>query len=103
MDLRERAPEHGEVLAEDAHQSPVDRAGPGHDPVTEVSLFLEPEIVRPVFGEHVHFLEAPFIEQDRKALTGRELPLLVLILDTLFTAAQHGQLAQRTKIVYGVL
>ena len=90
MRLRERAAEHGEVLAEDKDQPPVDGAVAGDHAVARNALRLHAEIGATVLHEHVVFLEGAFVEQHFKAFTRRQLAAPVLRLDALLPAAEAG-------------
>ncbi len=88
MHARERAAEHGEILAEDVDQPAVDRAMAGYHAVARNFLGLHAEVDRAMLDEHVVFLERPGIEQHVDALAGRQLALGVLRLDAALAAAQ---------------
>src|SRR5262249_36980540 len=88
MHARERAAEHGEILAEDVDQPAVDRAVAGHHAVTRHFLVLHAEIDRAMLDEHVVFFERAGIEQRIDALACRQLALGVLRLDAALAAAQ---------------
>jgi hypothetical protein len=47
-----------------------------------------------VFYEHPHFFEASFINEDVNSLSRGQFSLLVLIVDSLLTAAEKSCLAQ---------
>ena len=84
---RERAAEHGEVLAEDEDQAAVDRAVAGDHAVAGHLLLGHAEIAAAMLDEHVPFLEGAGIEQHLDALARGELALGVLGLDALLAAA----------------
>ena len=77
---RERAAEHGEILAEGEDQAAVHRAVAGDDAVARDLLLGHAEIVRAVLDEHVPFLEGAGIEQQLEPLARGELALGVLRL-----------------------
>ncbi len=102
VDLRERPAEDREVLAENTDKPPADRSCSGDDPVSQVLLLVKPKIARPVFGEHIHLLKAPLVEENRQALTGRELPLSVLVLNPFPAAAEQRLFAEPAQILDGI-
>jgi hypothetical protein len=87
MGFRQRAAEHGEVLAEDEDQPPVDGAVAGHDAVARHLLVLHAELAAAMLDEHVPFLEGIGIEQQLDALARRKTPLGVLGIDPALAAA----------------
>ena len=87
MRLRQRAAEHGEILAEDEHQPAVDGAIAGDDAVAGHLLLLHAEIVAAMLDEHVPFLEGIGVEQDFEPLARGQLALGVLRLDPALAAA----------------
>ena len=88
--LRERSAEHGEVLREHVHESPVDAAVARHHAVAQIALVGEPEIRRAMRHEAVELHEAARVEQHLEPLPRGHLALVVLGLDALFAAAQLG-------------
>ena len=84
---RQRAAEHGEVLAEDEDQPAVDRAVAGDHAVARDLLLLHAEIGAAMLDEHVPFLEGAGVEQQLDALAGGELALGVLGVDAALAAA----------------
>src|SRR5207247_4309527 len=78
---REAAAEDGEVLGEDEHEPPVDRAVARDDAVPRDLPLRHAEVGAAVGLEAVELDEAPRVEQLVQALAGRELPLGVLALD----------------------
>ena len=85
--LRERPAEDREVLAEDEHQPPVDRAVSGDDAVAEEELLVEPELRRAVGDERVQLDERARVQEEVQSLARRELAPRVLSLDADRTAA----------------
>ena len=51
--------------------------------------------------QHVELLEDSLVQQDREPLAGGELPLLVLVVDALLSAAEEGLLAQGAEVIAG--
>src|SRR5437763_2382685 len=88
--LRQRAAEHGEILREHIDQPPLDPPVPRHHAVAQVLLVGEPEVHRAVRHEAIELDEAARVEQRVQPLARRQLALLVLDLDALFTAAEQG-------------
>ena len=103
MHARQRAAEHGEILAEDVDQPAVDRALAGHHAVARDLLVLHAEIDRAVLDEHVVFLERAGIEQHVDALARRQLALGVLRLDAALAAAQARRRAAALKLFQHLL
>ena len=95
--------EDGKILAEDEDQPPVDSAEAGDDAVAGDGLLGHAEIGRPVFDEHVPFLERARIEQQLEALPGRQLALGVLGVDALLAAALAGTFALFLQLADDVL
>src|SRR6185312_5441587 len=85
--LRQRAPEHGEVLREDVHEPSRDASVARHHTVAVDALAVQPEIGRPVGDEAVELDERALVEQHVETLARRELALLVLCGQTLGAAA----------------
>src|SRR5262249_407130 len=69
--------EHGEVLAEHAPATPVDRAVPGDDGIAIGPVLLHVELVGPVAHERVELLEGAGVEQLLNPLPRGVLALLV--------------------------
>ena len=90
---RERAAEHGEILAEHEDQPAVDRAVAGDDAVARDLLLVHAEIVAAVLDEHVPFLEGAGVEQQLDPLARGQLALGVLGLDAPRAAAGAGRRA----------
>ena len=67
----QRPAEHGEVLAEHAHQPAVDRARAGDHAVAGDDLVLHPEIDAIMLDEHVELLEAALRRAARRAVRAR--------------------------------
>jgi hypothetical protein len=76
--LAQRAAEHGEVLREDEHLAPVDRAPAADDPVG-VGAVVEAGVGRAP-GQEVELVERTGIEQQVDPLAGQELAAVVLPL-----------------------
>ena len=93
-DLRERAPEDGEVLAEHADGTAEDGAVAGHDRVAPRPLVAHPELHLAVTDEAVELDERPRVEQEVDPLAGEELPALVLPRDRLVGPGVLGGLAE---------
>ena len=100
--LAEAAAEDGEVLGEDAHLAPVDRAVAGDDAVAVGAAVGHGEVLAAVPGQLVELGERARVEQLLDALAGGALALGVLLvhgprragMDGLVrAAAQVGQLA----------
>jgi hypothetical protein len=79
--LAQRAAEHGEVLAEHADGTAVDRAVPGDHAVAVGPVRGDPEVGRPVPGELVELGERVGVEQPLQPFPGGHLALGVLLLD----------------------
>src|SRR5690242_5666065 len=103
MHARQRAAEHGEVLAEDIDQPAVDGAVPGDHAVPRDLLVLHAEVDRAMLDEHVVFLERAGIEQGIDALTRRQLALGMLRLDALGPATQARGRALALELFQHVL
>ncbi len=103
MRLRQRAAEHGEVLAEDEDEAAIDHAVARHHPVAGDFLVLHPEVRAAVLDEHVPFLEGAVVQQQFDALARGELAFLVLRLDALRAAALAGLLALFLQLFQDVL
>ena len=93
MRLRERAAEHGEILAEHKDQAAVDRAVAGDDAVARHLLLGHAEIVAAVLDEHVPFLEGTGVEQHLDTLARGQLAFRMLRLDAARPAAGAGRRA----------
>ena len=103
MRLRERAAEHGEVLAEDEDQPAVDGALAGHHAVARHLLLGHAELGAAVLDEHVGLLERVRVEQELDPLAGGELAALVLRLDPPLAAAQPGRRALGIELIEDLL
>jgi hypothetical protein len=79
--FRQRAAEHGEVLAEDINLPPVHRAPAGNHPVAGHLDIVHAEIGAAMGDEHVEFLEAALVQQQLDALARGQLALGMLRLD----------------------
>ena len=88
--LAQRTGKHREILCKDIHQTSVDGAVAGNHSVAHVRLFQHVEIGATVLHKHVEFFKRAFVEQKRNALAGSKFALLVLLVDTLLTAAHFG-------------
>ena len=89
--FRQRAAEHGKVLAENKDQPPVDRARSSDDTVARDDLLLHPEIDAVMLDVHVEFLEATFIEQHVEPFARGQLALGVLRGDSFLAPAEPGR------------
>ena len=96
--LPQSTAEHREVLAEDEHLAPVDRAPAGDDAIGVRPLF-EACGVRAVTGQQVEFLERAGVEEVVDALAGEELALFVLTLDRTSGAGVKRLVAPVAKII----
>ena len=90
MALRQRAAEHGEILAEHEHQPAVDRARTGDDPIAGNFLRLHAEIDAIMLDVAIQLLEAVLVEQHLEPFASRQLALGMLRVDALLPAAQMG-------------
>jgi hypothetical protein len=81
MRLAERPAEHGEVLGEDVHRSPLDAPIPGHHTVAGHDLTVEPEVGGTVGDEPVELDEAALVQHEVQPLARGQLALLVLLGD----------------------
>ncbi len=88
--LRQRAAEHGEVLAEDEYHASIDRAVAGYDAVAGDALSFHPKVAAAMFYEHVPFFKRAWIEQQFDALARREFALLVLRVDPSLATTHFG-------------
>jgi hypothetical protein len=89
--LRQGAAEHREILAEDEHHAPVDRAVTGDDAVAEHLFALHAEVGAAVLDELVPFLEAALVQQQLQALARGQFAAVVLGVDALLPAAEGGR------------
>ena len=86
VDLAGGAAEDAEVLAGKVDGAAVDGAGAGDDAVGGDFLAGHPEVDLPVLGEQADLLEAAGVEEDVDAFAGGELPLLLLLGETVGAA-----------------
>ena len=77
-----------EILSEHIYQTAVDRTATGYDAVAQKLLLFHAEVVTTVQFEHIHFLEAVFVEQQVDTFARSQLAFGVLFLDRFLTAAQ---------------
>jgi hypothetical protein len=70
----------------------VDGAEAGDDAVGVGTVLLQAHAVGPVAGQHVEFLERPFVEEVFDPLPGRHLALGVVALHRRLTAGVQGLL-----------
>ena len=87
---RERSAKHCKVFREHIDQTAIHRAMACDYAIAGNALFLHAEIVAAMFDKHVGFFETTFVEQNRDALAGGELALLMLAFDPLLATAQTG-------------
>ncbi len=78
----ERAAENREILGEQEHASPVDRAVTGDDAIAEHLLVLHAEVGAAMHDEPIELDEAARVEQEIDALARRELAGGMLPIDT---------------------
>ena len=86
----ERPAEHGEILREHVHETPVDSAVSGNDAVPVRLQPVEAEIGRAMRHEPIELDEGAFIEQHVEPFTRGELSLVVLRLDARTATALLG-------------
>ena len=96
-DLRQRAAEHGEVLAEHADRTAEHRAVPRHDCVTPRSLVAHPELALAMAHEPVELDERARVDEQLDSLAGEELAALVLPRDRLLGPGVRRLLAQLSE------
>ena len=97
--LAERAGIDCEVLSEDIDQATVYRTVTSHYAVAHVLLLLHAEVVAAMCYEHVHFLEAAFVEQHGNALASGVLATFVLLLNGLLAATHAGFGAELNQLL----
>ncbi len=85
----ERSTEAGEIIGEDVHRPPLDRAMPDHDAIAGELLLLHPEIGAAVGDQHVHFRKASRIEQHIEPFPRGEFAGLVLPFDPFGTSTRE--------------
>ena len=66
----------------------MNRPIPGDDPVTQDLLVSERFVGGPVRNEAIHFDEGIFVQEERHALTGEQLALHLLGMESGFPAAE---------------
>ncbi len=99
----ERAAEDGEVLREDEHLAPVDRAVAGDHRVAPWPALLHLEVVGPVADEGVDLLERTGVEQLVDPLAGGHFALGVLLFNGLRGGRVDrlvAQFAQERKLLF---
>jgi hypothetical protein len=96
--LAERAPEHGEVLGEDAHAAAVDRPVAGDHRVAPRPVLVHLEVRRAVADVRVELVERARVEQLLDPLAGRVLALRVLFLDRLLGGVVDHRVAQLLQL-----
>ena len=85
--LPQRSPHDGEILAVDVHDTAVDGAVARHHAVSGENGLLQSEVRAAVLHEFVDLRKASLVQQFFNALPGRELALLMLLGNGLFSAA----------------
>ena len=93
MAFGHRPAEDGEILREDKHEAPVDRAAAGHHPVAGNAGVGHAEIDAVMFDIGVDFLERPLVQQDFQPFARGQLALGVLGVDAFLPAAHVGCVA----------
>ena len=88
MTVRQRATEHGEILAEHIHKAAIDGARPRNDAVAGDTLAFHAEIGAVMLDVEVEFLEAAFVQQNVETLPRGQLALGVLRGNALLTTTQ---------------
>jgi hypothetical protein len=75
----------------------------GYNTVRKELFVSKTEILSTVRDKHVILLKAAFIEQQRNALPGRQLSLLMLILNSLVSPSQACLLPEIKELLYSFL
>ena len=88
--LRQRAAEHGEILAINEHQAAVDGAITGDHAVAGNALVLHAKIGAAVLDEDVPLLKTVIVKQNLNALARGQFALGMLRLNTLLATALFG-------------
>ena len=93
-DLREGAPEDGEVLGEDEHAPPEDRSVAGDDRIAPGTVLVHPELDLAVAHEAVELDEGSRVEELLDPLAGEQLSALALTFDVRVTRVIAGFFAE---------
>ncbi len=101
--LRERAAEHGEILAEDEDQPAVDGTLAGDDTIARHPLVGHAELGAAMLDEHVAFLERVLVEQQIDPLARRQLAAGMLSPDAPLATTLPCALALGLKLVENIL
>ena len=88
--IAQRAPHHGEVLAEDVREPAIDGALAGDDAVPWDALVGQAEVGALVHHVGIPLFKGAGIEQHPQPLPGRELSLFVLCIDAFGAPAFGG-------------
>ena len=103
MRFAQGAAKHGEVLAEDEHQPPVDGAVAGNHPIAGNVVVGHAEIGAAVLDKHIPLLETAAVQQDVDPLAGRQAPFGMLCINALLPTAQTGGSTLLLKLFNDVL
>lgn len=76
----------------------MDGSVPGDDAIGQGLILFHAEVGAAVGHEGIEFLEAALVQQLLDALPGRELALVVLLLDALLAPGRPGLLAQVREV-----
>ncbi len=101
--LAQRAADHGEVLREDVHQAPVDRAVPGDHAVAQDLARQVADVAPALDDEAVQLGERALVQEQLEPLARGQLALGMLRLDALLAAAQTRCVFQVTQRRYLLL
>ena len=93
MGLRERATENSKVLAKYKHQSAINGAIANHHTIAGHMLLIHTKIRAAMLDKHIPFFKAAFVQQEIKALPGRQLALGMLGINAFLSATQSGTAA----------
>ncbi len=93
MRFGKRAAKYGEILAEDKHHAPIDRAITRDHTITGDFLVRHAEIGAAVLNKGIPFFETTLIQQQIDPFTGGELTAAVLDVYPFLTSAQGGSLS----------
>src|SRR5262249_30219109 len=96
--LAKASAKYCKVLRKKEDEAAVDSAVPRDKTVAGNLLLGHSEIQATMCYKTVHFNKRTFIEQQRDALTRRQLSFFVLLLVTFFAAALFGQLIPPAQI-----
>lgn len=88
MSLGERAAKDSKILREHKGLAAIDRAPPGHNTITGHGLRFHAKVIASMSNEHVELFKRVFIQQKTNAFAGRQLALVVLRSNTLFSTAE---------------